>query len=162
MISPTDIEADEEIELDASNVDNYCCFADIDWMQEQPVNARVTVANVIADEDNSSWGGWVLILVYADALEPMRNLTVFDGLAMITSGWGGGGDNSTVDVDISGVPHAATVDRWTSSSAWWPTTETARMATNSGSMAQAVSSTSPTPPTPSTTPSTAPTAREAP
>lgn len=98
-----DIESDEEIEFDASNVDNYCCFADItDWMQQQPVNARVTVANVIADEDDSSWGGWVLILVYADALEPMRNLTVFDGLAMITSGWGGGGDNSTVDVDISG------------------------------------------------------------
>ena len=40
--------------------------------------------------------------VYADAAEPMRNLTVFDGLAMITSGWGGGGDNSTVDVPISG------------------------------------------------------------
>ena len=98
-----DIEADEEIEFDASNVDNYCCFADItEWVAGNPVNARVTVANVIADEDNASWGGWVLILVYADALEPMRNLTVFDGLAMITSGWGGGGDNSTVDVDISG------------------------------------------------------------
>ena len=79
------IEADEEIEFDASGVDNYCCFADITtWMQQQPINARVTVANVIADEDDSSWGGWVLILVYADALEPMRNLTVFDGLARLS------------------------------------------------------------------------------
>ena len=48
------------------------------------MNARYTVANVVADQDDSSWGGWVLILVYADAAEPMRNLTVFDGLAMIT------------------------------------------------------------------------------
>ena len=98
-----DVFAEETIDFDASNVDNYCCYADItDWAINNPVNARYTVANVVADQDDSSWGGWVLILVYADAAEPMRNLTVFDGLAMITSGWGGGGDNSTVDVPISG------------------------------------------------------------
>ena len=98
-----DVFAEETIDFDASNTDNYCCFADItDWAANNPSDARYTVANVVADQDDSSWGGWVLILVYADASEPMRNLTVFDGLAMITSGWGGGGDNSTVDVPISG------------------------------------------------------------
>ena len=98
-----DIEAEGEWEFDASGVDNYCCFTDItDWVASNPVNARYTVANVIATENNSSWGGWVLVIVYQDALEPMRNLTVFDGLAIITAGWGGGGDNSTVDVPISG------------------------------------------------------------
>ena len=109
----TDVVAEEEFEFDASNVDNYCCFADItDWVANNPGNARYSVANVIADQDNSSWGGWVLVIVYADALEPMRNLTVFDGLAMITSGWGGGNDNSTVDVPISGflTPPAGPVD----------------------------------------------------
>ena len=109
----TDVVAEEEFEFDASNVDNYCCFADItDWVANNPGNARYSVANVIADQDNSSWGGWVLVIVYADALEPMRNLTVFDGLAMITSGWGGGNDNSTVNVPISGflTPPAGPVD----------------------------------------------------
>ena len=94
-----DITADEEYAFNASNVDNYCCFADITaWVASNPVNARYTVANVIADEDNSSWGGWVLVIVYEDALEPMRNLTLFDGLAVIT-GFGG---NNVVDVPISG------------------------------------------------------------
>ena len=80
-----DIEAEGEWEFNASGVANYCCFADItDWVAGNPVNARYTVANVIATENNSSWGGWVLVIVYQDALEPMRNLTVFDGLAMIT------------------------------------------------------------------------------
>lgn len=97
-----DVFAEEEFAFDASNVDNYCCFADVtDWVSDNPVNARYTVANIIADQDNSSWGGWVLVIVYEDALEPMRNLTLFDGLAMITSSWGGG-NNSTVDVPISG------------------------------------------------------------
>ena len=108
-----DIEAEGEWEFDASGVDNYCCFADItDWVAGNPVNARYTVANVIATQNNSSWGGWVLVVVYQDALEPMRNLTVFDGLAMITNGWGVGGDNSTVDVPISGflTPPTGPVD----------------------------------------------------
>ena len=97
-----DVFAEEEFAFDASNVDNYCCFADVtDWVSDNPVNARYTVANIIADQDNSSWGGWVLVIVYEDALDPMRNLTLFDGLAMITSSWGGG-NNSTVDVPISG------------------------------------------------------------
>ena len=74
----TDVLAESETEFDASGVDNYCCFADItEWMQEQSVNTRITVANVVADEDDSSWGGWVLIIVYEDALDPMRNLTVW-------------------------------------------------------------------------------------
>jgi gliding motility-associated-like protein/uncharacterized repeat protein (TIGR01451 family) len=98
-----DVFADESIDFNASNTDNYCCFADVtEWASNNPTNARYTVANVVADQDDSSWGGWVLIIVYADAAEPMRNLTVFDGLAMITYSWGGGGDNSTVDVPISG------------------------------------------------------------
>jgi uncharacterized repeat protein (TIGR01451 family) len=98
-----DVFAEESIDFDASNTDNYCCFADItEWASNNPINARYTIANVVADQDDSSWGGWALVIVYADAAEPMRNLTVFDGLAMITSSWGGGADNSTVDVPISG------------------------------------------------------------
>ena len=93
-----DIVADEEFAFDASGVDNYCCFADItEWVAGNPVNARYTVGNVVAVQSSSSWGGWVMVVVYEDALSPMRNLTVFDGLAMITSA-----GSSTVDVPISG------------------------------------------------------------
>ena len=96
-----DVFADQEWEFDASGVDNYCCFADVtSWVVNNPVNARYTVANVVATQQSSSWGGWVLVIVYEDALANMRNLTVFDGLAMITMS--GGGVNSTVDVPISG------------------------------------------------------------
>lgn len=96
-----DVFADNEWTFNASGVDNYCCFADITpWVVNNPVNARYTVANVVATQQSSSWGGWVLVIVYEDALANMRNLTVFDGLAMITTS--GGGVNSTVDVPISG------------------------------------------------------------
>lgn len=94
-----DVFAEQEIEFNASQVNNYCCYADItDWVSGNPVNARYTVANVIAREASSCWGGWVLVIVYEDALAPMRNLTLFDGLAMIT----GSGNNNVVDVPISG------------------------------------------------------------
>ena len=96
-----DVLAEQEWEFDASGVDNYCCFADITpWVVGNPVNGRYTVANVVATEQSGSWGGWVLVIVYEDALANMRNLTVFDGLAMITMS--GGGSNATVDVPISG------------------------------------------------------------
>lgn len=104
-----DIVAEEEIEFIASQVDNYCCFADItDWVAAQPVNARYTVANVVSRQASSCWGGWVLVIVYEDALAPMRNLTLFDGLAIIT----GSGGNNIVDVPISGflTPPVGPVD----------------------------------------------------
>ncbi len=94
-----DVFAEQEIEFNASQVSNYCCYADItDWVSGNPTNARYTVANVISREASSCWGGWVLVIVYEDALAPMRNLTLFDGLAMIT----GSGNNNVVDVPISG------------------------------------------------------------
>jgi gliding motility-associated-like protein/uncharacterized repeat protein (TIGR01451 family) len=96
-----DVFAEEEIEFNASQVDNYCCYADVtDWVAANPINARYTVANVVSRQASSCWGGWVLVIVYEDALAPMRNLTLFDGLAMITGS--GGGNNSAVDVPISG------------------------------------------------------------
>ena len=96
----TDLTADQILYFNASNVSNYCCFKDVtDIVANNPVNARYTVADVNAVQGSSSWGGWVLIIVYADALEPMRNLTVFDGVAVITmSGFG----NEVVDVPIAG------------------------------------------------------------
>ena len=95
-----DVFSEETQYFNASSVSNYCCFADItDWVAGNPVNARYSVGNVVSVQGSSSWGGWVLIIVYADALSPMRNLTVFDGVAVITMS---GSGNDVVDVPISG------------------------------------------------------------
>jgi uncharacterized repeat protein (TIGR01451 family) len=96
----TDLTADQILYFNASSVSNYCCFKDVtDIVANNPVNARYTIADVNAVQGSSSWGGWVLIIVYADALEPMRNLTVFDGVAVITMS---GNGNDVVDVPIGG------------------------------------------------------------
>ena len=68
-----DVFAEQEIEFNASQVNNYCCYADItDWVSGNPVNARYTVANVIAREASSCWGGWVLVIVYEDEDKKIR------------------------------------------------------------------------------------------
>lgn len=104
----TDLEADELFDFDGGYFDAYFCFKDVtDWMQAQPVQARITVANVVGETGSANWCGWTLVVVYADALEPMRNLTVFDGLAFISFN-----DNAVVDVPISGfvTPMVGPVD----------------------------------------------------
>lgn len=104
----TALEADELLDFDGGYFDAYFCFKDVtDWLAAQPVQSRITVANVVGEEDNSNWCGWTLVVVYEDALEPMRNLTVFDGLAFISFN-----DNSVVDVPISGfvTPPVGPVD----------------------------------------------------
>lgn len=95
---PFPLTADELLDFDGGYFDAYFCFKDVtDWFADVPVSSRITVANVVADQDNESWAGWTLVVVYEDALEPMRNLTVFDGLAFISFN-----NNSTVEVPISG------------------------------------------------------------
>jgi len=93
-----DFTADEMLDFDGGYFDAYFCFKDVtDWVTTNDVKARYTVANVVGEEDDSSWAGWTLVIAYRDALEPMRNVTVFDGLAFISFN-----DASTVDVPISG------------------------------------------------------------
>ena len=92
-----DLTADELYDFDAGYFDAYFCFKDVtDLVQANPVNSRYTIANMVSREDDSTWGGWTLVVVYADALESMRNLTVFDGFAYINS------NNNQVDLPIEG------------------------------------------------------------
>ena len=92
-----DILADELFDFDGGYFNAYFCFKDMtDFIQSNPVNSRYAIANMVTREDDSSWGGWTLVVVYADALQSMKNLTVFDGFAFINSG------NNQVDIDIDG------------------------------------------------------------
>ena len=92
-----DVSADELYDFDGGYFNAYFCFKDMtDFIQSNPVNSRYAIANMVTREDDSSWGGWTLVVVYADALQSMKNLTVFDGFAFINSG------NNQVDIDIDG------------------------------------------------------------
>ena len=92
-----DLTADELFDFDAGYFNAYFCFADVtEWVQGNQVNARYTIADIVSVQDDASWGGWTLVVVYEDALQSMRNLTVFDGFAFINS------SNNQVDVPIEG------------------------------------------------------------
>ena len=101
--------ADEVFDYDAGFFDAYFCFADVtDLVAGGPLQARYAVANVVAQQESECWAGWTLVVVYADALAPMRNINVFDGFAFITNS----NPYDEVDVPIAGfvTPPVGPVD----------------------------------------------------
>lgn len=92
-----DVFADELYDFDGGYFNAYFCFKDMtEFVQSNSVNSRYSVANIVTEEDESSWGGWTLVVVYADALQSIKNLTVFDGFAFINF------ENNQVDINIDG------------------------------------------------------------
>ena len=77
---------------------SYHAFADITAIaQAAGNNARYTLADMFAETGTTNkWGGWTIVVVYKNDLQPMRNLTVFNGLANVS------GSFPTVNVPISG------------------------------------------------------------
>ncbi len=80
-----------------SGYNSYHAFADItSIVQAAGVNARFTVADMFAETAGTNkFGGWTIVVVYKNDLQPMRNLTVFNGLGVVSSA-------NTVDIPISG------------------------------------------------------------
>ena len=75
---------------------SYYCFKDItSIVTSNGTNTRFTVANVTAETGSNRWGGWSVIIVYKNVLQSMRNLTVFDGFANISTG-------NSLNIPISG------------------------------------------------------------
>jgi uncharacterized repeat protein (TIGR01451 family) len=76
----------------------YHCFTDITAIVKAAgTNARFTVANVATHTGSTNvFGGWTIVVVYRNDLQPMRNLTVFNGLSNVS------GTNPTTNVPISG------------------------------------------------------------
>ena len=77
----------------------YHCFKDISSIiQSHAMTSTYTVANVATDIGAKNlFGGWTIVIIYQNNTMMMRNLTVFDGLASVSSG-----TYSTVDIPISG------------------------------------------------------------
>ncbi len=77
---------------------SYHCFKDItSYINTNGLTDKFTVANVVTDVGGKNlFGGWTIVIVYKNNTMTMRNLTVFEGLANVSSG------ATTVDIPISG------------------------------------------------------------
>ena len=82
----------------AFNHTGYQCFANItSLVNATNPNGTYIVANVVSPLGiTNPYGGWSIVIVYGNATLLPRNLTVFDGSAVVK---GGGGN---VDIPISG------------------------------------------------------------
>lgn len=83
----------------------YQSFADITNIVRLNRGGMYTVANVKCDTVNSTgqpivnaYGGWNLVVIYRDSTQPLRNLTVFDGMAVVRNAAG----FNTRDVTVTG------------------------------------------------------------
>jgi uncharacterized repeat protein (TIGR01451 family) len=82
----------------------YTAFADVTSLVNASGAGNYTVANVQTGTGGNSFGGWSLVVAYSDTTEPLRNLTVFDGLTIVSS-------SAFVDIPLSGfkTPSSGTV-----------------------------------------------------
>ena len=76
----------------------YKCFKDItSLINTSNPNGTYTIANVLSPLGlKDSYGGWTIVIAFANSSLSPRNLTIFDGNAAVKSGSG------NVDVPISG------------------------------------------------------------
>lgn len=76
----------------------FQCFANItSLLNTNSPNGTYAVADVLSPlGKQNSYGGWTIVIVYANPSEPSRNLTVFDGCAVVNLG------SPPVDFSING------------------------------------------------------------
>jgi hypothetical protein len=71
--------------IGADGNNNYQAFADVTTLVRGAGAGNYTVANVQAATGTGRQGGWGLVVAYRDPLADPRNLTVFDGLALVNN-----------------------------------------------------------------------------
>jgi uncharacterized repeat protein (TIGR01451 family) len=96
----------------AANVDigpislgsGFSAFADVTELVTEAGPGNYTVADVQTGTGGNTAAGWSLVVAYADQAEPLRNLSVFDGLKVVSG-------SSAIDIALSGfkTPTAGTV-----------------------------------------------------
>ena len=81
-------------------------FADVTSLVAAAGNGTYTVADVQAGTGMDRYAGWSLVVVYANAAEMTRNVTVFDGFQIVN------GATPTIDISVSGflTPPSGAVD----------------------------------------------------
>ena len=61
----------------------YQGFADVTALVAEARSGEYTTANLQAGRGQDRYGGWALVVAYQDPMEPLRNLTIFDGYAVV-------------------------------------------------------------------------------
>lgn len=91
-----DLQADEVATISTTGANKtYSAYADITALVTDRGVGDYTIANVAADTGVNHFAGWSLIVVYADATEPVRAISVFDGLVSVAKG-------SPATIDVAG------------------------------------------------------------
>ena len=82
----------------------YTAYADVTSLIDAAGAGNYTVANIQTGTGGNSFGGWSLVIAYSDSTEPLRNLTIFDGLTIVSS-------SAFVDIPLAGfkTPSSGTV-----------------------------------------------------
>lgn len=75
----------------------FGAVADVTALVAAGGSGDYTVANIQAGTGVARHGGWSLIVIFEDPAEPIRNLTVFDGLVYVTTP-----SPDIVDIPVSG------------------------------------------------------------
>ena len=73
----------------------YTAFADVTGLISAAGRGTYVVANVKGDLGVNHFVGWSLIVIYGDSAEPVRAMSVFDGLTSVSQG-------SPATIDVSG------------------------------------------------------------
>lgn len=73
----------------------YGAFADVTAQVVAAGPGSYTVADIQTGTGGNSFAGWSLVVAYSDPAEPLRNLSVFDGLQVVNS-------SGVVDIPLSG------------------------------------------------------------
>lgn len=100
-------------QTDASG-QSYKCFADVTARVQAGLNGTYRAANVYSTPNQTNvHGGWSLVVVYALAGQPPRNLVVYDGWALVSG-------TTTVNINVSGfvTPPAGAVNSKLGVVAW--------------------------------------------
>jgi hypothetical protein len=105
----------DTLDTDATSSTRYQGFADVTSSVASGGNGVYTVGNIETGTGGNRFGGWGLVVVYRSAAEPIRRLTVYDGLLTLQSGL-----RPTADIPLSGfvTPPSGTVSGRLSLLAW--------------------------------------------
>ncbi|WP_237722831.1 hypothetical protein [Singulisphaera acidiphila] len=85
--------------LVGANGGDYQSFADVTSLVQNAGSGTYGVANVQASTGSDKQAGWALVVAFRDPAAPPRNLTVFDGFAVVRSS---PTPDRNVDIPISG------------------------------------------------------------
>ncbi|MEI7520147.1 MAG: hypothetical protein WCK40_02250, partial [Thermoleophilia bacterium] len=79
----------------------YTAFADVTDLVSAGGFGTYTIADIQTGTGGNSFGGWSLVVAYSDPGQPLRNLSVFDGLKVVSG-------TSSVDIPLSGFKTPST------------------------------------------------------